>query len=696
MNRLCLFILVLVADLVAVVFAFSSTHAVSDFIVYDDTLQNGFQDWSWAPHSLTNTAPISAGVRSISVSFASNYDGVWFVNSSSVNTAAYTAIQFAIHGGTTGGQQMSIKAGGGTTYPTSSVNLNAYLPGGPVANQWRVVTIPLSALGLQNGAFQNIAFQSNLVGSQPVFYLDEIKLVAAPPPPALTATIRVEANAATQVFDSRILGSNVPAWLGPTRFNNADIRARTISSGVSVLRIPGGSWSDSYDWLVCENGGGVCSWASRPTDFINFIRATGKEPLYTINVNDTSKKAAAVVAFFNSRITDTTPIGVDIRGVDWFTAGYWAQLRTSHGNPEPLGIKLWEIGNEVYGSKPATGGALCVSYGWEDAWTCDGAEYVNGKGTGASRHEGYLEFRSAMRAVDSSILVGAVGVPEASSWSNWGNKVIAAAGASLDFYVVHEYAYSNEINDYNAVLSEPHGRWRAIKTNLQNAFNTHAAGRQAPIFVDEYNLFAVQDVDNGQLMMRAVNALFIADTIGQIAQNGFAAANQWDLMNGSPANGTDYGLMNADTYARTPQYYVFPMWSRFGTQMLPVTLTLPATTTLSVYAGRVDATTYSLLAINKTGSPITATIQLAGVSSIVSGTVDVVRANALSDQVVTFNGNSNPANDLSNAPSSTLASPGNPLAHTFAPYSITLLRIKVGASIPNPSSLFIPFVKKQS
>jgi len=197
-------------------------------------------------------------------------------------------------------------------------------------------------------------------------------------------------------------------------------------------------------------------------------------------------------------------------------------------------------------------------------------------------------------------------------------------------------------------------------------------------------------------MTRAVNALFIADTIGQIAQNGFAAANQWDLMNGSPANGTDYGLMNADTYARTPQYYVFPMWSRFGAQMLPVTLTLPATTTLSVYAGRVDATTYSLLAINKTGSPITATIQLAGVSSIVSGTVDVVRANALSDQVVTFNGNSNPANDLSNAPSSTLASPGNPLAHTFAPYSITLLRIKVGASIPNPSSLFIPFVKKQS
>ncbi len=686
-----IFLIAFLLNLIALTLVFMPTHAASDFIVYDDALQNGFQDWSWAPHSITNTNPVSTGLRSISVSFASNYDGVWFVHpTNSVNTSAYNAIQFAIHGGASGGQQINIKVGGGTTYPSGSVSLNAYLSGGPVANQWRVVTIPLSAFSLS--AFQNIAFQSATAGSQPTFYLDEIKLIAAPPPPALTATIRVDANAATQVFDARVLGSNVPAWLGPNRFNNADIRARTISSGVSVLRIPGGSWSDSYDWLNCENGVDPCTWASRPTDFINFVRATGKTPLYTINVNDTSKKAAAAVAFFNSYITDTTPIGVDIRGADWFTAGHWAQLRTNNGNPEPLGIKLWEIGNEVYGTKKSLGGNLCWDWGWEDAWTCDGTEYVNGKGTGASRHEGYLEFRNAMRAIDSTIQVGAVGMPDANDMSGWGNKVIAAAGTSLDFYVVHEYAYSSTLNDYSAVLAEPHGRWRTIKTNLQNAFNANAAGRQAPIFVDEYNLFAVQDVDNGQLMTRAVNALFIADTIGQIAQNGFAAANQWDLMNGSPANGTDYGLMNADTYARTPQYYVFPLWSRFGAQMVPVTSTLAATSTLSVYAGRVDATTYSLIAINKTGSPITATIHLAGVSSIVSGTVDVVRANALSDQAVTFNGVANPANDLSNAPSSSLASTGNPITYTFAPYSITLLRMKTGTTI---SSSFLPFVKKQ-
>ncbi|MBI5652822.1 MAG: alpha-L-arabinofuranosidase [Chloroflexi bacterium] len=519
------------------------------------------------------------------------------------------------------------------------------------------------------------------------FDLAIILIVGQPTRAASIALIRVDATASAQNIDARILGSNLPAWLGPARFSNATFRARTIASGVTFLRIPGGSWGDEYDWLACENGQGICAWASRPTDFINFLRATGKEGLYIINVNDTSKKAAAVVAFFNSFITDTTLIGTDIRGTDWYTAGHWAQLRASHGNVEPFKIKYWDFGNEVYGALPATGGALCAAYGWENAWTCDGTEYINGVGVGATRHEGYLEFRSAMRAMDSTILVGAVGVPDPASWSNWGNKVIAAAGNALDYYIVHEYAYFNLPATFDLALAQPQETWRAMKTNLQTAFGNRAI----PIFVDEHNLISPQEQDNPQWMTRAVNTLFIADTLGQIAQNGFATANQWDLMNGAATNGTDYGLMNADTYARSAQYYVFPLWSRFGTQMLPITSTLPATTTLSVYAGRINANTYSLIAINKTGAPITATIELAGAASIISGTIDVVQANSLNDQSVTFNGVANPSNDLSSAPATPLANFGNPIAHTFAPYSVTLLRMSIA---PTASRSFLPFVKK--
>jgi hypothetical protein len=111
--------------------------------------------------------------------------------------------------------------------------------------------------------------------------------------------------------------------------------------------------------------------------------------------------------------------------------------------------------------------------------------------------------------------------------------------------------------------------------------------------------------------------------------------------------------------------------------MIPVTSSLSAASELSVYAGRVDADTYSLLAINKTGNRITATIQLDGAASVVNGSVDVSAGTSLSAQSMTFNGVSNPSNDLSNAPSLSLNSVGNPITYVFEPYAITLLRMNM-------------------
>jgi hypothetical protein len=671
--------------------------AAGDLIVYDDALQNGFQDWGWAPHSYTNTSPVYLGADSILVSYTGNYDGLWMVNpGAGIDTAGYVAVRFAVHGGSAGGQSLSVKAGSGTSYPSNAVSLNAYLPGGPVAGSWRVVTIPLSALNLQNSVFNNLAFQSDVAGSQPSFYLDDVRLVAgaSPPPAAITATIRIDAGGIITPIDSRVLGSNLPAWLNPSGFGDSTFHTRTIASGVTVLRMPGGSWSNGYSWLGCENGdGSTCywTWASRPTEFVNFLRATGKPGMYTVNVTGTSKEAAAAVAFFNSYVTDTTHIGVDIRGTNWYTAGHWAQLRASHGNPQPLNVKLWEVGNEVYGGKPATGGPLCAPWGWEDVWTCDGTEYVNG----ISGHEGYLAFRAAMRAVDPTIWVGAVGVPDPSSWSDWGTKVISAAGSVMDFYVVHEYAYFDPPSTYQTALAEPPARWPAIMTGLRTAFDTYAGGRRIPVGVTEYNLFSSQDQDNGQWMTRAVDALFIAETIGQMIRSGVTMANQWDLANGVAGNGTDYGLMNpAAGFARSPQYYVFPLWARFGATMLPVTSSLSTASALSVYAGRVNSSTLSLLAINKTDNAITATIDVAGSPSILGGSADVVRASSLDTTAVTFNGVSSPSDDLSNAPPLPLGSAGNPLTYVFAPDSITLLRMN---SIPPELSprLYLPVILKQ-
>ncbi len=155
--------------------------------------------------------------------------------------------------------------------------------------------------------------------------------------------------------------------------------------------------------------------------------------MWTASFSGTAEEAAAAVAFFNGDVDDDRVIGVDEEGRDWQTVGEWARLRAAGGHPDPARIELWEVGNEVYGAKPAAG-PDCAPFGWEDVWTCDGTQYIEGDDV----HDGYLEFRDAMLAVDPDIEVGAVGLPDGESWGNWGDEVIAGAGDLLDFYVIHQ------------------------------------------------------------------------------------------------------------------------------------------------------------------------------------------------------------------------------------------------------------------
>jgi hypothetical protein len=499
-----------------------------------------------------------------------------------------------------------------------------------------------------------------------------------------------DTSPAVPSYADHFIGSNTPAWIAD-RLADPVLHTRAAAAGLGLMRIPGGAWSDMYGWLSCELradqagaepcGQGWASWVARPTDLLNFLRAvgfSGDRVIYTLNVNATKEEAAAVVAFFNALPGDATPIGVDRNGFDWRTAGYWAQLRVDHGNAAPLGIRYWEFGNEVYGSLPGTGGAQCVPWGWENGWTCDGTEYVSGN----AAHDGYLAVRAAMRAVDSSILVGAVGFEDPAAYENWGNEVIAAAGAALDFYVIHPYAYyvlpAYDETGFSEILAQPTVHWTTIRTRLNAAFAAHAGGRDIPIAVTEFNIVSSQDQDTRQLLTRAINALFLADSIGQAMQQGFAFFNQWDLTNGCAKNRTCYDLLvDGKKWRRSPQYFAFPLWAAFGNDLLPAASSADTASELGVYAGRIDADTVALLGVNKAAEPADAVITLASGAPVVGGTIDVAAARKLKAKRMKLNGDGNPADDLSDAPPSSLLSVGTTVSHRFPPYSITLLRMNV-------------------
>jgi alpha-L-arabinofuranosidase len=498
----------------------------------------------------------------------------------------------------------------------------------------------------------------------------------APTPEPTDGTIRVGATGPARPISPRILGTNVPAWLDESLADQT-FTARAKASDARVVRMPGGSWGNTYNWLACQvEKAPPCDNAARPSDFIAFMRATGTEGMWVVSMNGTAKEAAALVAFFNGTTDDERPIGVDVRGRDWETVGHWARLRAEAGYPDPVGMQLFEIGNELYAGKPGSG-KDCLDYGWEDGWTCDGVEYIRGIGEGAERREGFIEFRNAMREVDPSILVGAVGIPRQSDWGDWGNEVIAAGGQDMDFYIVHQYAYFQTPGSKAEILAEPQQTWKTIFADVRAAFDRHAGGRDIPIVVNEFNLFSFQDNDTGRLMTRAVNMLHLADTFGQLAEYGVAMANQYNLANGVTETIGNYGMLDAGSYERYPQYYVLPLWSRFGAELLPSASSFDAGRELSVYAGRTKDGEVSLLVINKAERSLTATVSVEGVSAVTGGRADIAQAASLDALSVSFNGVDNPADDLSDAPPIALTGVSPRFNYTFTPFSVTLLRLDV-------------------
>lgn len=687
-------ILSIAALTVAVLALAAPAHAgpSADVIVYGDALAAGWDNWSWSTAvNFSNTSPVRSGSHSISVDYTTGWAGLSLRTASPLDASVYPTLTFWIHGGSGPAKLVRVYVQETDTGPASSaVDITAS------AGVWTPITVTMSQLGnpLQ---IARVTLQDRTGNDQGVFYVDDLRFTEGAPLPPLTPTVQIQAAGPVTPFHPNMLGSNLPAWLGPTRFSDTTFRARTAASGLTLLRMPGGSWSNGYGWLSCEKGSNqpdavpcYWTWAARPTDFINFLKATGMRGMWTVSPMGTSKEAAAAVAFFNGYVTDTRVIGVDIKGTNWYTVGHWAQLRAAGGNPQPVGIQLWEFGNEMYASKSSTAtpgsSGLCQDWGWEDTWTCDGFEYVNGVGSGANRREGYLEFRAAMKAVDPTITLGAVGfeypgTPSDTkanweSFAGWGSRVISAAGSNLDWYAIHPYPYFN-LPLMADVLANPQTHWPAIMSNLRAAFNTYAAGRQAPVAVTEFNMTSVQDQDNGQWMTRAINLLLLADSIGRAAQEGVTLFTQWDLANGrDDGNGTEYGLMHEDNaWYRAPQYYAYPLWSRFGSQMLPVTSTANAATQLSVYAGRVNSATLSLLAINKTGSVVTATIHVAGFGPLIGGSVWQAAASSLSAQSVTWNGATTPSDGLTEPPASFGAS-GSSVTRVLPPYSVSVLHLR--------------------
>nr|WP_315393925.1 carbohydrate binding domain-containing protein [uncultured Duganella sp.] len=118
------------------------------FIVYEDGLANGWQNWSWAKVELAK--PVG-GAKPVRVE-----GDAWSalaLHHDPFSTAGYDKLTFSINGGTAGGQQLSIKAMVDGKAVDSAVAI------APKAKTWTQVEIPLKELNVEGKTIDGISWQ---------------------------------------------------------------------------------------------------------------------------------------------------------------------------------------------------------------------------------------------------------------------------------------------------------------------------------------------------------------------------------------------------------------------------------------------------------------------------------------------------------------------------------------------------------
>lgn len=146
-------------------------------VIYADALATGWANWSWnATINFAASTPVQSGTRSAAVTYTAAWGGL-YVHHAGVSPTGLTRLEFWVHGGTAGGQQLAVYLGdSGGWLPT--VQADPYITGGAVAaNTWRKVSIPLSALGVTTNLITDVVIQEDAGGAQPALYIDQIELV---------------------------------------------------------------------------------------------------------------------------------------------------------------------------------------------------------------------------------------------------------------------------------------------------------------------------------------------------------------------------------------------------------------------------------------------------------------------------------------------------------------------------------------
>jgi alpha-N-arabinofuranosidase len=321
----------------------------------------------------------------------------------------------------------------------------------------------------------------------------------------------------------------------------ADVEARVTALRPAFLRWPGGNVAQDYHWAwgvgprdrrpVWVN----LSWKNEPEpgdigtdEFIAFSRRVGAEPSITVNVEGrgaTAEEAAAWVEYCNGAATSKH-----------------GAMRAANGHPEPYGVKLWELGNEIWG------------------------DWVRGHSDAATYAHNAVRYAQAMRAVDPTIQLIGVGDND----MGWNRTVLGTAGEAIDYVAIHHYYGRKQMDgDGRNLMARPLFHERFYR-EVERLVREVAPGRNVRLVINEWGL------DLPEARQHSMEAALYGARLMNVFERSsplVAMTAESDLVNGWPG-----GIIQASgpRVFVTPLYHVNQLYNaHLGRDRLKVTIEGP-------------------------------------------------------------------------------------------------------------------------
>jgi alpha-N-arabinofuranosidase len=306
-----------------------------------------------------------------------------------------------------------------------------------------------------------------------------------------------------------------------------DVFDRIAALTPAFIRYPGGNVAQDYHW---QWGIGPRDrrpswinkawWSERePGDFgtdefLALCRRLGADPHLVVNVEGagaTPEEAAAWVEYVNGP-----------------PESKYGAMRAANGRREPYGVKVWELGNEIWG------------------------DWVRGHADAATYARHYRRYREAMLKVDPSLRFIAVGRDR----TDWNDQVVAAVGPEIDLLSIHHYEPPGDQPDPRWLMARPlyFERWyRELGRQLRERVPQKRIG----LIVNEWNtVLPLPRQHSMEAALYAARLMNVFERTGDVVVMSAVS----DLVNGWPG-----GIIQAGRHGVhvTPTYRTIELYTRY-------------------------------------------------------------------------------------------------------------------------------------